>query len=116
MCKRALSFHLLKVTIVYGSPNLSSTIHESPFYVHEAKQSNRRFLRQKHTWAPLQLSEFTLRKIFTALEVNPAFLDILHTFGNPKQGHQSRGLGGYGVDIKYLATGLARYEWTSGNS
>ncbi|OSS52576.1 hypothetical protein B5807_01849 [Epicoccum nigrum] len=71
------------------------------------------FIRQKHTWAPLQLSEFALRKILTALEVNPAFLDILHTFGNPKQGHQSRSLGGYGVDIKYPAAGVSRCKWIS---
>jgi hypothetical protein len=117
LCVRErLLYRLFKVTIVYRAPDLYRSIHDLLFNVHEAKRSSRRFIRQKHTWAPLQLSEFALRKILTALEVNPVFLDILHTFGNPKQGHQSRGLGGYGVDIKYPAAGVSRCKWISGNT
>ncbi|OCK74718.1 hypothetical protein K432DRAFT_429867 [Lepidopterella palustris CBS 459.81] len=53
------------------------------------------FLHQSHSWAPFNASEATFRKIFTAVQVRPSFLDFIHAFGQPEAGYEADLSGGY---------------------
>jgi hypothetical protein len=90
------------------------TFYSSAKAEYESKLLDCRFLRQAHTWAPLQLSEATFRKIFTAVKVNPAFLDLVHTVGNPQGEYQSSGSGGYDLYFKPSGTNRTRHGITFG--
>jgi hypothetical protein len=48
-----------------------------------------RSLFQAHSWAPFNVTESGFRKIATALKIRPSFLEVLHTFGHPKAGHET---------------------------
>lgn len=112
VCRPSFQFNisaslLIKVAIFH-------TFYYSVLAGYESKPFDYRFIRQAHTWAPLQLSEATFRKIFTAVKVNPAFLDLVHTFGNPQGGYQSSGSGGYDVYFENSRTGRMHHEITFG--
>lgn len=61
---------------------------------------NYRLLSQNHSWAPFNNSETSLRKIFTAVQVRPTFLDILHEFGDPCKNSDAGHSGGYEMSVE----------------
>ncbi|ORY10806.1 hypothetical protein BCR34DRAFT_339306 [Clohesyomyces aquaticus] len=83
-------------------------------------------LQQPYSWAPFDVPKEVVFKLFTALEVPPTFLGLVHVFGHPEDGYQREFTGGYDIrfgilnddfqllyTIRYMArTGRESWPWS----